>query len=55
MWSTFWNGLGELFSVIWTIMPTLGNIPNVLAILVISVLFLYWTGKLVAFKKNGEA
>ena len=55
MWSTFWNGLGELFSAILTTMPTLGNIPNVLAILVISVLFLYWTGKLVAFKKNGEA
>ena len=55
MWSTFWNGLGELFSAIWTIMPALGNIPNVLAILVISVLFLYWTRKLVAFKKNGEA
>jgi hypothetical protein len=55
MWSTFWKGLGELFSAIWTIMPALGNIPNVLAILVISVLFLYWTGKLVAFKKNGEA
>ena len=39
MWSTFWNGLGELFSAIWTIMPTLGNIPNVLAVIVISVLF----------------
>ena len=55
MWSTFWNGLGEIFTEIWTIMPTLGNIPNLLAILVISVLFFYWTGKLVAFKKNGEA
>ena len=55
MWSTFWNGLGEIFSAIWTIMPTFGNVPNVLGILVIAVLFLYWTGKLVAFKKNGEA
>lgn len=55
MWSTFWNGLGDLFSSIWTIMPNLGNIPNVLAIVIISILFIYWTGKLVAFKKNGEA
>ncbi|MDB2362063.1 MAG: hypothetical protein P8N00_02805 [Flavobacteriales bacterium] len=55
MWSTFWNSIGDLFSSIWTIMPTLGNVPNVLAIIVISVLFVYWTGKLVAFKKNGEA
>ena len=36
-------------------MPTLGNIPNILAIVIISILFIYWTGKLVAFKKNGEA
>ena len=55
MWSTFWNGLGKIFSSIWTIMPTLGNVPNILAILVIAVLFLYWTGKLVSYKKNGEA
>ena len=55
MWSTFWIGLGDLFSSIWTIMPTLGNIPNVLATLVISVLFVYWTGKLIAFKRKGEA
>jgi len=55
MWSSFWNGIGDLFSSIWTVMPTLGNIPNVLAIIVISVLFLYWTGKLVAFKRKGEA
>lgn len=55
MWSTFWNSIGDLFSSIWTIMPALGNIPNVLSIIVISVLFVYWTGKLVAFKRNGEA
>ena len=55
MWSSFWNGLGEIFTAIWTIMPTLGNFPNILAILIISGLFLYWTRKLVDFKKNGEA
>jgi len=55
MWSTFWNSLGDIFSSIWTIMPALGNIPNVLAIIVISVLFIYWTGKLFIFKKKGEA
>lgn len=54
MWSTFWNGLGEIFSSIWTIMPTLGNLPNVLSTLVIAVLFIYWTAKLVGFSRRGE-
>ena len=55
MWSTFWNGLGDLFTALWSIMPALGNIPNLLAILIISVFFIYWTGKLIAFKKEGDA
>ena len=55
MWSAFWNGLGDLFTTLWSIMPTLGNIPNLLAILIISVFFIYWTGKLFAFKKEGDA
>ncbi len=55
MWSAFWNGLGDLFTALWTVMPALGNFPNLLAILIISVLFIYWTGKLIAFSKNGDA
>jgi hypothetical protein len=55
MWSNFWNGLGDIFSSIWTIMPTVGNLPNLFAIIIISILFIYWTIKLVAFKKNGES
>ena len=55
MWSAFWNGLGDLFTALWSIMPALGNIPNLLAILIISVFFIYWTRKLIAFKKEGDA
>jgi hypothetical protein len=55
MWSSFWNGLGDLFTALFSIMPTLGNLPNILAILVITVFFIYWTMELVKFKRNGEA
>lgn len=55
MWTTFWNSLGEIFTALWSIMPSLGNIPNVLAIIIISVFFIYWTGKLVSFSKKGDA
>jgi hypothetical protein len=55
MMTSFWNGLGDIFSAILSIMPTLGNVPNYLAIFIISVLFIYWTRELIIFKKKGES
>lgn len=51
----FFYGLGEAFDGLWAIMPSIGNTPNYISILVISVLFIYWTAKLVQYKRNGEA
>ena len=53
--TSFWNGLGDMFSAILSIMPALGNIPNYLAIIIITVFFIYWTRELIIFKKNGES
>lgn len=55
MWSSFWNGLGDLITALFSIMPTLGNLPNVLAVLIITVFFIYWTMELIKFKRNGES
>lgn len=55
MMTSFWNGLGEMFTAILSIMPTLGNIPNYLAVFIIAVFFIYWTRKLVIFKRNGDS
>ena len=51
----FLYGLGDMFESLWTIMPSIGNIPNDISILVVSVFFIYWTVKLIQFKRNGEA
>lgn len=51
----FFYALGDMFESFWTIMPSIGNTPNIIAILVIAAFFMYWVGKLVQFKKNGEA
>ena len=51
----FFYGLGDIFESLWTIMPSIGNIPNDISILVVSALFIYWTIKLIKFKRNGEA
>ena len=48
-------GLGDIFESLWSIMPSIGGVPNDIFILIISVLFIYWTVKLVQFKRNGEA
>ena len=55
MISDFFYGLGDIFESLWTIMPSIGNIPNDISIIVISAFFIYWTVKLVQFKRNGEA
>ena len=55
MLKDFFYGLGEMFESVWTIMPSIGNIPNDISIIVISAFFIYWTVKLVQFKRNGEA
>lgn len=51
----FFYGLGDLFEQLWTIVPAIGNIPNYISIFIISVLFIYWTVKLVQFSRKGEA
>ena len=51
----FFYGLGDIFENIWTIMPSIGNIPNDISIIIISAFFTYWTIKLIQFKRKGEA
>ncbi len=51
----FFYRIGDMFESLWTIMPSIGNIPNDISILVVSALFIYWTVKLIQFKRNGEA
>ena len=51
----FFYGLGDMFESLWTIMPSIGNIPNDISIFVVSAFFIYWTVKLIQFKRNGEA
>ena len=53
--TSFWTGLGEILNSLLSIAPALGNIPNLLAIFVMAILFIWWTGKLISYKKNGEA
>ena len=51
----FLYGLGDMFESLWKIMPSIGNIPNDISIFVVSAFFIYWTVKLIQFKRNGEA
>lgn len=51
----FWYALGDMFENVWEIMPAIGNVPNYISIVVIAAFFLYWTNKLIQFKRNGEA
>ena len=51
----FLYGLGDMFESLWKIMPSIGNIPNDISIFVVSAFFIYWTVKLIQFKRKGEA
>ena len=51
----FLYGLGDMFESLWEVMPSIGNIPNDISIFVVSAFFIYWTVKLIQFKRNGEA
>lgn len=55
MMRDFFYAIANAFEGLFSVLPTVGNIPNYIAILVISVLFLYWTGKLIQYKKKREA
>lgn len=55
MMKDFFYAIGDAFEGLFSVLPSIGNVPNYIATLVISVLFLYWTVKLVQFKRNGEA
>lgn len=55
MMKDFFFAIGDAFEKFFSIMPFLGNTPNYLAIFIISILFLYWTIKLIKYQKNENA
>jgi hypothetical protein len=55
MMKDFFYAIGDAFEGFFSVLPTVGNIPNYIAVFIISILFLYWTGKLIQYKKNKEA
>tara|TARA_B100000678_G_scaffold291579_1_gene309394 strand:- start:3576 stop:3746 length:171 start_codon:yes stop_codon:yes gene_type:complete len=48
------EGLGDFFEWTFGILPILGNIPNILFLLIGSVLFLYWMMEMRKHSKAGE-
>ncbi len=48
------EGLGDFLLWTFEILPTLGNIPNFLFILIGSILFLYWMGQMLGHQRRGE-
>lgn len=52
--TAIFEGLGNFFEASFQLFPLLGNFPNVLFIIVVSVLFLYWMGQLNKFRKANQ-
>jgi hypothetical protein len=50
-----WYGLGDLFQWTFQILPALGNLPNVLFMLIMTGYFIYWMGQMFKHKKAGES
>lgn len=50
----FWYALGDLFEWTFTILPVLGNLPNILFILIITGYFFYWMGQMRKHQRAGE-
>lgn len=48
------NSIGDFFLWTFEILPTLGNLPNILFLAIGSILFLYWMGQMRAHSKRGE-
>jgi len=53
-WNEFVYGLGDLLEASLSILPTLGNIPNILFSLVIFVGLVYWIFELGKYKKEAH-
>lgn len=53
-WNEIVYGLGDLLTETFKILPPLGNIPNVIFILVIFGSLVYWMMELVKYKKKAK-
>jgi hypothetical protein len=53
-WNELVYGLGDLLEATFEILPPLGNIPNVLFILIIFGSLVYWLMELVKYKKKAK-
>ena len=53
-WNEIVYGLGDLLTATFTILPTLGNIPNILFSAVILAGLVYWILELGKYKKEAE-
>ena len=53
-WNDFVYGLGDLMELTFTILPTLGNLPNVLFTLVIFAGLVYWMLELKKYKAEAK-
>lgn len=49
-----WYAIGDFFEWTFGILPVLGNIPNLIFLIIGSVLFLYWMGQLITHRRAGE-
>lgn len=46
--------IGDFFEWTFGILPVLGNIPNLIFLLIGSVMFLYWIGQMMGHARRGE-
>ncbi len=53
-WNEIVYELGDLIEATFTILPTLGNIPNILFSLVIFLGLAYWIGQLKNYKAEAK-
>jgi hypothetical protein len=50
--SNVWYAIGDLFYATFKIVPLVGPFMNIFIWLVIGVLFVYWMGQLMKFRKS---
>lgn len=53
-WNDLVYGLGDFLEATFTILPALGNIPNILFSLIIFFGLAYWIGQLKNYKAEAE-
>ena len=53
-WNDFVYGLGDLLEASFTILPALGNIPNILFSAIIFFGLVYWIGQLKNYKAEAK-